>query len=60
MTNFKEAADTFLRYLKISTFPLAVKYVNSAKEFPDRAKRPSMLGMKMPFCQINTIARKLH
>ena len=58
MTNFKEAADTILRYLKISTFPLAVKYVNSAKEFPDRAKRPSMLGMKMPFCQINTIARK--
>lgn len=58
MAHFKNAADTILRYLRVHTHPLAVKYFASAKEFPSDVRRPSMLGVKMAFCQINTIARK--
>lgn len=58
MANLKEASDTLLRYLRVQTQPLSIKFVQSSKEIPEGFMKPSNMGIKMPFCQINTIARR--
>jgi uncharacterized protein (DUF169 family) len=56
--NFDEATDTLLRYVRVQTSPLAVKHVDSAREFPSNFERPSKMGLKMKLCQVATIVRK--
>jgi len=58
MANFTKAVDTLLRYARVQTSPLAVKHVDSTKEFPSNIERPSKMGLKMKLCQVNTIVRK--
>ena len=58
MINLKEASNTLLRYLRVQTHPLSIKFVQGSKEIPEGFMKPSTLGIKMPFCQINTIARR--
>jgi len=58
MTDLKNAAETISRYLKVQTYPLALKFFHDSKDIPSDIRRPSVFGVKMAFCQINTIARK--
>lgn len=58
MTNWKEASDILLRYLRVKTHPLSIKFIKSGTEIPDDVMRPSKMGIKMALCQINTIARR--
>ncbi len=58
MTNFKEASEILLRYLRVQTYPLSIKFIQSSTEIPEGIMRPSIAGIKMPLCQANTIARK--
>ena len=58
MTNWKEASDILLRYLRVKTQPLAIKFIKSSTEIPEGVMRPSKMGIKMALCQINTIARR--
>jgi uncharacterized protein (DUF169 family) len=58
MTNWKEASDILLRYLRAQTHPLSIKFLKSSTKIPDGIMRPSTVGVKMALCQINTIARR--
>jgi len=58
MTDLKNAAEIISKYLKVQTYPLAVKFFYDKKVIPSDIRRPSVFGVKMAFCQINTIARK--
>jgi len=56
--NLKEASNILLQYLKVQSHPLAIKYMQGGQEVPQGFMRPGDLGIKAPFCQINTIVRK--
>ncbi len=58
MTNFNEANDILLKYLRVKTQPLSMKFIKNAGEIPEGVMRPSIFKSKMALCQINTIARK--
>jgi uncharacterized protein (DUF169 family) len=58
MVDLKDASETISKYLKVHTYPLALKYYPDAKALPNGVRRPKVFGVKMAFCQINTIARK--
>jgi uncharacterized protein (DUF169 family) len=44
--------------LHLSTYPIAIKYIESADEIPEGAMRPSALGEKMALCQAFTLSRR--
>ncbi len=56
--DFKEASDVLLRYLKVKTHPLSIKFIQNSSEIPEGVLRPGAAGTKMALCQVNTIARK--
>jgi uncharacterized protein (DUF169 family) len=58
MMNWKEASDILLRYLRVETHPLSIKFIKRGTEIPEGVMRPSKMGIKMALCQINTIARR--
>jgi uncharacterized protein (DUF169 family) len=58
MINWKEASDILLRYLRVKTYPLSIKFIKSSSEIPEGIMRPGTMGVKMALCQINTIARR--
>jgi uncharacterized protein (DUF169 family) len=58
MIDFKDSNDVLLRYLRVKTHPLSLKYINSSAEIPEGIMRPSTFKVKMAPCQINTIARR--
>jgi uncharacterized protein (DUF169 family) len=58
MINWKEASDILLRYLRVKTHPLSIKFIKSSSEIPEGVMRPGKMGVKMALCQINTIARR--
>jgi len=56
--NFGEAAGFISNYLKLKTSPVAVKFLKSKEDFPDKTRRPSVaLGKKIAVCQAVTMAR---
>jgi len=58
MIDFNQANDILLKYLRVKTQPLSVKFINNVSEIPEGVMRPSTFKAKMALCQINTIARK--
>jgi uncharacterized protein (DUF169 family) len=58
MINFSEANEILLRYLRVKTQPLFIKFVSGNSEIPPDIMRPSTFKVKMALCQINTIARR--
>jgi uncharacterized protein (DUF169 family) len=58
MINWREASDILLRYLRVETHPLSIKFIKSSAEIPNGIMRPSTVKAKMALCQINTIARR--
>jgi uncharacterized protein (DUF169 family) len=58
MIDLIEATDIISKYLRVQTHPIALKYVEKTKDLPSDLRRPSEFGIKMAFCQINTIVRK--
>ena len=58
MTNFTEANDILLKYLRVKTHPLSIKFIHSSAEIPEGIMRPGIFKVKMALCQINTIARR--
>ena len=58
MPDLKNAAETISKYLKVQTYPLAIKFYPDRLNLPQDIRRPNVFGVKMAFCRINTIARK--
>ena len=56
--NFKEAAVLIREDLRLKTFPLAVKFLESKAELPEKTRRPSVaMGKRIAICQGVTMAR---
>jgi uncharacterized protein (DUF169 family) len=59
MTDWTPKAEALNRLIRPLTFPIAVKLVKSADEFPERTRRPSRdMGFKTNLCVGMTICRK--
>lgn len=59
MTELTEKAQALNRLIRPLTFPIAVKLVNSADDFPERTRRPAKdMGFKTMPCVGMTLARK--
>ena len=56
--NYSDAAGFIGNYLKLKTSPVAVKFLKSKAEFPEKTRQPSVaLGKKVAICQAMTMAR---
>jgi len=56
--NLKEAAEFIYQNLRLRTFPVAVKFLKNASEFPEKTRQPSsFLGKRVAICQAVTMAR---
>jgi uncharacterized protein (DUF169 family) len=58
MHDLTEASYTILRFLRVDTHPLAIKFVSSEEEFPSEANKISAFGIKIAICQATSIARR--
>ena len=59
MTDWTAKAEALNRLIRPLTFPIAVKLVKSADEFPEKARRPFKdMGFKTNPCVAMTMARK--
>jgi len=59
MENLKQIEEALNLYLRLQTFPVAIKMVTSAEEIPQKARMPRRdLKVIMPVCQAITIARR--
>lgn len=56
--DFKETAVLIREDLRLKTSPVAVKFLESKKELPEKARRPSVaMGKRIAICQGVTMAR---
>ena len=56
--SLKEAAEFIHQNLRLRTFPVAVKFLKNASEFPEKTRQPSsFLGKRVAICQAVTMAR---
>lgn len=56
--NQKEAADFIHQNLRLRTYPIAVRFLEKASDFPEKTRQPSsFLGKRVAICQAVTMAR---
>jgi uncharacterized protein (DUF169 family) len=56
--NYLEIANYFREEGRLKTFPLGVKFLDNASDFPEKTKRPSRhLGKRVTICQAVSMAR---
>jgi uncharacterized protein (DUF169 family) len=59
MTDWGESAQALNTFIRPQTFPVSVKMVESADEFPERTRRPFRdMGFKSTICVAIALARK--
>ncbi len=59
MSICKELDEAVQKYLRTATFPVAVKILDDASQFPERTRRPLRdLGHKLNLCQGVALARR--
>ncbi len=59
MTDWGESAQALNRFIRPQTFPISVKMVESADDFPERTRRPVRdMGFKSTICVAIALARK--
>ncbi|MBN2161224.1 MAG: DUF169 domain-containing protein [Spirochaetes bacterium] len=55
--DYRKSGDELFHALHLSTFPIAVRYIEDESEIPANALRPSRIGKKMSLCQAFTQSR---
>jgi uncharacterized protein (DUF169 family) len=56
--DFREMSDYLMSSLRLKTFPLAVKFLDSKSNFPEKTRQPSkVLKKRVTICQAVTMAR---
>jgi uncharacterized protein (DUF169 family) len=58
LAEYKKAGTELYEKLHLSTYPVAVKYIQDYAEIPAKAIRPSQSGQKWSLCQAFTYARR--
>ncbi len=56
--NYREASDFIYNDLRMKTYPVAVKFLQNKKKFPEKTRQPSVfMKKKITLCQGLTMAR---
>ncbi len=55
---YREAGKILYDSLHLPTYPVAIKYIKSEDEIPEKGFRPSAKGQKLSLCQTFTYARR--
>jgi len=55
---YRVSAQEIYSKLHLATYPVAIKYIKSSDEIPEKAMRPSAAGKKLALCQAFTLARR--
>ncbi len=58
LDEYRSRGQDLYHELHLSTYPIAIKYIESEDEIPEGAVRPSAFGGKMALCQAFTQARR--
>jgi uncharacterized protein (DUF169 family) len=48
---YNACGDKIYHQLHLSTYPVAIKYINNVDDIPKNAVKPSALGQKLALCQ---------
>lgn len=59
LDGYRELGKNLVDVLRLQCFPLAVRFVKSEGEFPEGAKRPSFLNMRVTMCQGFAMSRRI-
>ncbi len=57
MEKWKEYGRQIEKFVRPNTYPLGLKVIKDKKDFPPKTQFPAGLGIKIAFCQANTLAR---
>ena len=58
LEGFREAGNALYHKLHLPTYPVAITYIKTEDEIPEKAVRPSAGGQKWSLCQAFTYARR--
>jgi uncharacterized protein (DUF169 family) len=58
LDEYRSRGQDLYHELHLSTYPIAIKYIENVDEIPEGAMRPSASGVKMALCQAFTQARR--
>lgn len=58
LDEYRSRGQDLYHELHLSTYPIAIKYIENVDEIPEGAMRPSAFGRKMALCQAFTQARR--
>jgi len=59
LDGYRELGKNLMDVLRLQCFPLAIRFVKSEGEFPEGAKRPSFLNMRVTMCQGFAMSRRI-
>jgi uncharacterized protein (DUF169 family) len=59
LEHYHELGKQLNEYLHLQTFPLAIRFLRSKKDLPEKARRPSAFNMQITMCQGYTFARRI-
>ncbi|MGC9323292.1 MAG: DUF169 domain-containing protein [Desulfomonilia bacterium] len=58
LDEFRKAGEEIYRRLNLSSYPVAITYIQNEDEIPEGTFRPSSAGKKLSLCQAYTLSRK--
>ena len=58
LEEYKREGQNLFHKLHLSTYPVAIKYIDDIDQIPENAMRPSVFGKKFALCQAFTMARR--
>jgi uncharacterized protein (DUF169 family) len=58
LDEYTSNGDKLFHKLHLSSYPIAIKYIENLDQVPEKAMQPSVFGKKMSLCQAFTMARR--
>lgn len=55
---YRKIGESYYNKLRLLTFPVAIKFIKSYEEIPEKVHRPSKIGQNISLCQSFTMARR--
>ena len=58
LEDYKREGKNLFHKLHLSTYPVAIKYIDDTNKITENAMRPSAFGKKLALCQAFTMVRR--
>ncbi|TXT62611.1 MAG: hypothetical protein BAJALOKI1v1_890006 [Promethearchaeota archaeon] len=58
LDDYRKVGKEVYDKLRLLTYPVAIKFIKSYEEIPEKAQRPSKMGQNITLCQAFTMARR--